>query len=256
MPLIRSANLNLFIEIIVRLILMSAFCYMETMEPFTRVIQKAELESDFMYPHMESYVPGGALWAIVLSVPCTLSLIAWAGCNDCNDAFEILLSWSLALGINGVLTDMMKLIVGRPRPDFYYRCFPDGVETKYLQCTGDATEIMEGRKSFPSGHSSLSFCSLGMASAWLCGRLGVLSRRRGSGLRVVTCLLPLMVAGCVAFIYFFIIREEKRVHVAEMRMLRWMCGVTRMDKVRNDYTRGSLKVAQVTEKMRSRRLSW
>ncbi|PZC71903.1 hypothetical protein B5X24_HaOG212274 [Helicoverpa armigera] len=85
---------------------------METMEPFTRVIQKAELESDFMYPHMESYVPGGALWAIVLSVPCTLSLIAWAGCNDCNDAFEILLSWSLALGINGVLTDMMKLIVG------------------------------------------------------------------------------------------------------------------------------------------------
>ncbi|XP_047039517.1 phospholipid phosphatase 5 [Helicoverpa zea] len=198
MPLIRSANFNLFIEIIVRLILMSAFCYMETMEPFTRVIQKAELESDFMYPHMESYVPGGALWAIVLSVPCTLSLIAWAGCNDCNDAFEILLSWSLALGINGVLTDMMKLIVGRPRPDFYYRCFPDGVETKYLQCTGDATEIMEGRKSFPSGHSSLSFCSLGMASAWLCGRLGVLSRRRGSGLRVVTCLLPLMVAGCVA----------------------------------------------------------
>uniref|UniRef100_A0A2A4K976 Phosphatidic acid phosphatase type 2/haloperoxidase domain-containing protein n=1 Tax=Heliothis virescens TaxID=7102 RepID=A0A2A4K976_HELVI len=198
MPLIRSANFNLFIEIVVRIILVSAFCYMETMQPFTRVIQKAELESDLMYPHMESYVPGGALWAIVLSVPCTLSLIAWAGCNDCNDALEILLSWSLALGINGVLTDMMKLIVGRPRPDFFYRCFPDGVETKYLQCTGDPTEIMEGRKSFPSGHSSLSFCSLGMASAWLCGRLGILSRRRGSGLRVMTCLLPLMVATCVA----------------------------------------------------------
>ncbi|KAJ8709025.1 hypothetical protein PYW07_008851 [Mythimna separata] len=50
--------------------------------------------------------------------------------------------------------------------------------------------------------------------------------------------------------------DEKRLHVAEMRMLRWMCGVTRMDKVRNEYIRGSLKVAPVTEKLKGNRLSW
>jgi predicted 2-oxoglutarate/Fe(II)-dependent dioxygenase YbiX len=41
-----------------------------------------------------------------------------------------------------------------------------------------------------------------------------------------------------------------------MRMLRWMCGLTRMDRIRIEYIRGSLKVAPVTEKMRSNRFAW
>jgi hypothetical protein len=45
-------------------------------------------------------------------------------------------------------------------------------------------------------------------------------------------------------------------YLAEMRMLKWMCGVTRMDKVRNEYIRGSLKVAPITEKLKRNRLSW
>ena len=43
---------------------------------------------------------------------------------------------------------------------------------------------------------------------------------------------------------------------AEMRMLRWMCGVTKLDKIRNERIRRTTKVWEITKKVQERRLKW
>ena len=53
--------------------------------------------------------------------------------------------------------------------------------------------------------------------------------------------------------------QEKKLDVAEMRMLRWMCGVTRRDKIRNEVIRGTSKVREISEisdKIQESRLRW
>ena len=51
-------------------------------------------------------------------------------------------------------------------------------------------------------------------------------------------------------------RQEKRIEVTEMRMLRWICGVNRNDKIRNEDIRGTTRVAQASKKITERRLNW
>ena len=42
--------------------------------------------------------------------------------------------------------------------------------------------------------------------------------------------------------------QEKKLKVAEMRMLRWMCRVTKQDNIRNERIRGTTKVGEITKK--------
>jgi len=44
--------------------------------------------------------------------------------------------------------------------------------------------------------------------------------------------------------------------VAEMRMIRWICGYTRLDKIRNEVIRDLVKVAPIEDRMRESRLRW
>ena len=50
--------------------------------------------------------------------------------------------------------------------------------------------------------------------------------------------------------------QEKKLDVAEMRMLRWMSGVTKLDRIRNERIRGMTKVGEISKKVQESRLKW
>ena len=51
-------------------------------------------------------------------------------------------------------------------------------------------------------------------------------------------------------------KDENTLDTAEMKMLRWSTGVTKMDKIKNEVTRGKMKVWKISEKITEGRLRW
>lgn len=152
------------------------------------------LELDLSHPVQPETVPGWMLIVVGILVPMLLLLVTGICCGPPGDAHASICVYMFAVGISTFLTNMMKLYCGRLRPNFYDMCQFD---TSTKECQVDEPNA---RKSFPSGHSSLSFCSMTILSLYLLGKIGL--HRTTTGGRNNT--MPTIMAKLLAFPSFLI----------------------------------------------------
>ena len=146
--------------------------------PFERPLTPQVMaDPTISFPHTpidQQQIPTGLLWRLTLVLPAIILVILTVACplprgvpNKWWLLSEMLLGLLSSVGFAFVLVCFIKVRVGRLRPDFVARCAP----TNNRICTGAANVVAEGRKSFPSGHSALSYSGLTFVSLVLAAML-------------------------------------------------------------------------------------
>ncbi|OWZ13535.1 Phosphatidic acid phosphatase, partial [Phytophthora megakarya] len=125
-----------------------------------------------------------------------------------HDFRDFLLSVGQAITLSTFLVNFMKNMTGRFRPCFYAMCdwnydvVWDGVADLCSDPDGDD----EGRKSFPSGHSSFAWSVMGVLTLYLLGRARLTNADQNNSIlqegvrtfKLFFCFLPCLGAAWVA----------------------------------------------------------
>ncbi|XP_034026586.1 phospholipid phosphatase 5 isoform X2 [Thalassophryne amazonica] len=184
----------------VRMGLLVMFLVTEQLPPFYREIQAEEMWL-YKFHHVErDHVPTFLMFSVACFTPLLVILLfTFVKKSERGDLKEASLAVTLTLVLNGVFTNVIKLVVGRPRPDFYLPLFPRWSDDMELRCSGDPHVVMEGRKSFPSGHSSFAFAGLGFTALYIAGKLHCFNAvGQGRAWRLCAFLTPLLMAAVIA----------------------------------------------------------
>ncbi|KAL9642755.1 hypothetical protein ABK040_009832 [Willaertia magna] len=132
-------------------------------------------DATISFPSTPSIIPDYLLILLNTIIPIIIVLLFQIKYKSSHDIHHGILTWFETASLTICLTDILKVCAGRLRPDFLSRCKPsiDG------SCSGlSLSEIRDGKLSFPSGHSSLSFACMTFCTLYLMGKLRVYQKRK------------------------------------------------------------------------------
>ncbi|CCA71019.1 related to DPP1-diacylglycerol pyrophosphate phosphatase [Serendipita indica DSM 11827] len=107
------------------------------------------------HTHRPNQVNGAMLHLLSDGIPIAVVLIMALTRRSLIELHHGLLAFFSSTSLQRLVVGFLKNRVGRLRPDFLDRCQWNG---RY--CTGDTSLIRDGRRSFPSGHSSAAFAGM------------------------------------------------------------------------------------------------
>lgn len=89
-----------------------------------------------------------------------------------QEQLRLFFSFTLAVGVMGVMVFMLKAAAGRRRPDFKQRCLAAQQDATVVIPSPDVlcpetSLVFDGYRSFPSGHAALSFTVASFVSFYL-----------------------------------------------------------------------------------------
>lgn len=148
-------------------------------------------------------VPSYALGLLALLLPgATFCVFEFALLRAPRRFFATLSAFFLGIcesaGITLVLTNALKLIVGRPRPFFKKVCVSIADPATGI-CSGEARAVSDARKSFPSGHSSLAFAVFVYLALYMGARMHIAAPdTRFKSAKLTALSMPVFIASLVA----------------------------------------------------------
>ncbi|KAL7411515.1 phosphatidic acid phosphatase type 2/haloperoxidase [Mrakia frigida] len=186
---------------IITIVLWGLFYLLDRINGFRRTfdINDTSLHHTFA---VHERVPPYALFLICLLFPVVVILIVSLGVlRSAWDLHSGLLGLILSLAVTSTATNIIKICVGRPRPDLLDRCQPAAGLSNPTPYTLSSSSICtrtdllnDGFRSFPSGHASLSFCGLIYLTFYLAAKMKISNKR---GLSIKTWILLAPISGAV-----------------------------------------------------------
>lgn len=181
------------VDLAVILLLFLPYFIFLAIPPVERMVWRDD--RSIMYPHKKhETIPTWTVPIFAFVIP-VIVMTAWLGYKRFANRKMVAVYAGLCLSllITVQVTTLVKPLAGRPRPDFLARCDPDPEILDRVVCRGLPKLVKEGRKSFPSGHTSASFSGLGYTGFFLAGQLKVFDGK-GRVYRMVVSLLPFLIA--------------------------------------------------------------
>ncbi|KAI9591996.1 phosphatidic acid phosphatase type 2/haloperoxidase [Syncephalis fuscata] len=160
---------------------------LELVQPFRRHFSVHDVTISFPYAVRETITYGEA---IVIAIVVPLILVVGINLSTRRGLFDMhqsILGMLLTFTLTTIFTEVAKITVGRPRPDFLDRCKPNVKDDPPF---GLAPSI------FMSGHTSTSFAGLGFLSLYMAGKLHIFDER-GFVFKPLICVIPLIGAALI-----------------------------------------------------------